>query len=153
MYYAPGCAHAPHHVPREWADRYAGRFDEGWDAYREATLARQQALGLLPADAQLSPRDPDVPEWASLSADDRRLYARMMEVFAGFVSHADHHCGRLLDTLEQIGELDNTLIMVISGNGASAEGGVTGSFSEMRFFNRCRGLGLLKCMASSTYCV
>ena len=136
MYYAPGCAHAPHHVPREWADRYAGKFDGGWDAYREATFARQQELGLLPAGAELSPRDPDVPEWSSLSADERRLYARMMEVFAGFVSHCDHHIGRLLDTLEQIGELDNTLIMVISDNGASAEGGVTGSFNEMRFFNQ-----------------
>ena len=135
MYYAPGCAHAPHHVSREWADRYAGRFDDGWDAYREATFARQKEIGLLPEDAQLSPRDPDVPEWSSLSADERRLYARMMEVFAGFVSHCDHHFGRLLDTLEQIGELDNTLIMVISDNGASAEGGVTGSFNEMRFFN------------------
>jgi arylsulfatase len=136
MYYAPGCGHAPHHVPREWADRYAGRFDGGWDVYREATFARQQELGLLPAGAQLSPRDPDVPEWSSLSADERRLYARMMEVYAGFVSHCDHHLGRLLDTLEQIGELENTLIMVISDNGASAEGGVTGSFNEMRFFNQ-----------------
>jgi arylsulfatase A-like enzyme len=136
MYYAPGCAHAPHHVPREWADRYAGRFDDGWDAYREKVFARQQELGLLPAEAQLSPRDPDVPEWSSLSGDERRLYARMMEVFAGFISHCDHHFGRLLDTLERIGELDNTLIMVISDNGASAEGGVTGSFNEMRFFNQ-----------------
>jgi arylsulfatase A-like enzyme len=135
MYYAPGCAHAPHHAPREWADRYAGKFDDGWDAYRETVFARQKAIGLLPADAQLSPRDPDVPEWSSLSDDERRLYARMMEVYAGFVSHCDHHFGRLLDTLEQIGELDNTLIMVISDNGASAEGGVTGSFNEMRFFN------------------
>jgi arylsulfatase len=135
MYYAPGAAHAPHHVPRDWADRYAGAFDAGWDAYRESTFARQQELGLVPADAQLSPRDPDVPEWSSLSDDERRLYARMMEVFAGFVSHADHHLGRLLDTLERIGELENTLIMVISDNGASAEGGVTGSFNEMRFFN------------------
>jgi arylsulfatase len=136
MYYAPGCGHAPHHVPHEWADRYAGKFDGGWDAYREATFARQQELGLLPAGAQLSPRDPDVPEWSSLSEDERRLYARMMEVYAGFVSHCDHHFGRLLDTLEQIGELENTLIMVISDNGASAEGGVTGSFNEMRFFNQ-----------------
>ena len=136
LYYAPGCGHAPHHVPREWADRYAGRFDGGWDAYREATFARQQELGILPAEAQLSPRDPDVPEWSTLSADERRLYARMMEVYAGFVSHCDLHVGRVLDTLEQIGELDNTLIMVISDNGASAEGGVTGSFNEMRFFNQ-----------------
>ncbi len=135
LYYAPGAGHAPHHAPREWTDRYAGTFDDGWDAYREKVFARQKAIGLLPADAQLSPRDPDVPEWSSLSDDERRLYARMMEVFAGFVSHCDHHFGRLLDTLEQIGELDNTLIMVISDNGASAEGGATGSFNEMRFFN------------------
>ena len=111
----------------------------GWDAYRETVFARQQELGLLPADAELSPRDPDVPEWGALSADERRLYARMMEVFAGFVSHADHHFGRILDTLEQIGELDNTIIMVISDNGASAEGGVSGSFNEMLFFNKVPG--------------
>jgi arylsulfatase A-like enzyme len=135
MYYATGAAHAPHHVPQEWADRYKGKFDEGWDAYRETVLARQKDIGLLPADAELSPRDPDVPEWDSLSNDERRLYSRMMEVYAGFVSHADHHFGRILDTLERIGELDNTLIMVISDNGASAEGGVSGSFNEMLFFN------------------
>ena len=136
MYYAPGAAHAPHHVPKEWADRYRGKFDAGWDAYRDTVFARQQELGLLPADAVLSPRDPDVPGWGSVSDDERRLYARMMEVYAGFVSHADHHFGRILDTLEQIGELDNTLIMVISDNGASAEGGVSGSFNEMLFFNQ-----------------
>ncbi|HZA87301.1 MAG TPA: arylsulfatase [Acidimicrobiales bacterium] len=135
MYYAPGAAHAPHHVPKEWADRYKGRFEIGWDAYRETVFQRQQEIGLLPADAELSPRDPDVPVWDSLSDDERRLYVRMMEVFAGFVSHADHHFGRILDTLEQIGELDNTLIMIISDNGASAEGGPTGSFNEMLFFN------------------
>jgi arylsulfatase len=135
MYYAPGAAHAPHHVSKEWADKYQGRFDDGWDAYRETVFRRQQELGLLPADAELSPRDPDVAEWSSLSGDERRLYTRMMEVFAGFLSHADHHFGRLLDTLEQIGELDNTLIMIISDNGASAEGGPIGSFNEMLFFN------------------
>ena len=135
MYYATGAAHAPHHVPKEWADRYQGTFDMGWDAYRDIVFQRQQELGLLPAAANLSPRDPDVPEWDSLSADERRLYSRMMEVFAGFLSHADHHFGRILDTLEQIGELDNTLIMIISDNGASAEGGLTGSFNEMLFFN------------------
>jgi arylsulfatase A-like enzyme len=135
MYYATGAAHAPHHVPKEWADKYKGRFDDGWDVYRESVFARQQELGLLSADAGLSPRDPDVPEWSSLSADERRLYARMMEVFAGFVSHADHHFGRILDTLEQIGELDNTLIMIVSDNGASPEGGQIGTFNEMLFFN------------------
>jgi arylsulfatase A-like enzyme len=135
MYYAPGAGHAPHHVPKEWADRYKGKFDTGWDAYRETVFARQKELRLLPSEAALSPRDPDVPEWDSLSDDERRLYTRMMEVYAGFVSHADHHFGRILDTLEQIGELDNTIIMVISDNGASAEGGVSGSFNEMLFFN------------------
>jgi arylsulfatase A-like enzyme len=135
LYYGPGAGHAPHHVPTEWADRYKGMFDEGWDAYRETVFARQKAIGLLRPDAELSPRDPDVPEWDSLSDDERRLYSRMMEVFAGFVSHADHHFGRILDTLERIGELDNTLIMIISDNGASAEGGVSGSFNEMLFFN------------------
>jgi arylsulfatase A-like enzyme len=135
MYYATGAGHAPHHVPAEWADRYKGKFDEGWDAYRETVFARQQELGLLPPDAKLSARDPDVAAWDALSDDERRLYIRMMEVFAGFVSHADHHFGRILDTLEQIGELDNTLIMIISDNGASPEGGVAGSFNEMLFFN------------------
>jgi arylsulfatase A-like enzyme len=136
MYYATGAAHAPHHVPKEWADRYRGKFDGGWDAYRDTVFANQKEIGLFPAGADLSPRDPDVPEWSSLSDDERRLYARMMEVFAGFVSHADHHFGRILDTLEQIGELDNTLIMIVSDNGASAEGGVSGSFNEMLFFNQ-----------------
>jgi arylsulfatase A-like enzyme len=135
LYYAPGAGHAPHHVPREWADRYAGAFDLGWDEYREKVFARQKEIGLLSSDATLSRHDPDVPEWSSLSDDERRLYSRMMEVFAGFVSHADHHLGRILDRLEEIGELDNTLIMVISDNGASSEGGASGSFNEMLFFN------------------
>ncbi len=136
MYYAPGAAHAPHHVPKEWADRYAGKFDAGWGAYREQVFTNQKEIGLFDPDAVLSRDDPDVPDWESLSADERRLYARMMEVFAGFVSHADHHFGRVLDTLERIGELDNTLIMVISDNGASAEGGPAGSVNEMLFFNQ-----------------
>jgi arylsulfatase len=135
LYYATGCAHAPHHVAREWADRYAGKFDEGWDVYRETVFARQKELGIVPAHAELPSRDPDVPEWDSLSAEERRLYARFMEVYAGFVSFTDHHFGRILDTLEGIGELDNTLIMVLSDNGASAEGGPVGSLNEMFFFN------------------
>ena len=135
MYYATGCAHAPHHVAKEWADRYAGRFDEGWDAYRERVFARQKELGIVPEYAELPPRDPDVPEWGSLSVEERRLYARFMEVYAGFVSFTDHHFGRILDTLEEIGELDNTIIMVLSDNGASAEGGPQGSTNEMLFFN------------------
>ena len=135
MYYATGAGHAPHHVPKAWADRYKGTFDMGWDRYREMVFERQKELGLLAADTELSAHDPDVPEWDSLSDDEQRLYTRMMEVYAGFVSHADHHFGRILETLERIGELDNTLIMIISDNGASAEGGPTGSFNEMLFFN------------------
>jgi arylsulfatase len=135
LYYATGCAHAPHHVPKEWADRYAGRFDDGWDAYREEVFARQKDLGIVPAHAQLPPHDPDVPEWDSLSAEEQRLYARFMEVYAGFVTFTDHHFGRILDTLESLGELDNTIVMVLSDNGASAEGGQVGSTNEMLFFN------------------
>ena len=137
MYFATGATHAPHHVPKEWADKYAGKFDDGWDAYRKKTFAKQQELGIVPADAELSRHDPDVPDWEALSDDERRLYAREMEVFAGFLAHTDHHIGRLLDFLRKIGEFDNTLIMVVSDNGASAEGGVTGTTNEAQFFNNC----------------
>ncbi|MFD0360952.1 arylsulfatase [Nocardia sp. GCM10030253] len=130
-----GATHAPHHVPKEWADRYRGRFDDGWDAYREFTFDRQKQRGVVPPDAQLSRHDPDVPDWDSLPPDTRRLAARMMEVYAGFLSHTDHHIGRLLDFLKETGEFDNTLIMVVSDNGASAEGGVTGTTNELQFFN------------------
>jgi arylsulfatase len=133
--FCPGATHAPHHVPKEWADRYAGMFDEGWDSYRTATFARQKELGVAPADAELSRQDPDVPLWDSLTPAARRLSARMMEVYAGFLSHADHHIGRVLDFLESLGELDNTLIMIISDNGASAEGGAEGTTNEAQFFN------------------
>jgi arylsulfatase len=135
LYFATGAMHAPHHVPKEWADRYVGMFDDGWDAYREKVFARQKELGVVPADAELSRHDPDVQRWEDCTADERRLYARMMEVFAGFLEHTDHHIGMLLDFLQQIGELDNTLIMVLSDNGASAEGGPTGSVNENLFFN------------------
>ena len=135
MYLATGAMHAPHHVAHEWADRYQGVFDDGWDAYRERVFARQLEVGLVPAGAELSRHDPDVQDWAGLSADERRLYARMMEVFAGFLEHTDHHIGRLLDFLAAIGELDDTLIMVLSDNGASAEGGPSGSVNENKFFN------------------
>ncbi len=135
LHFCPGATHAPHHVPREWADRYAGRFDDGWDAYRERVLARQKDLGVLPAGAELSRHDPDVPDWDSLTPDARRLATRMMEVFAGFLSHADHHIGRLIDFLKEIGEFDNTLIVVVSDNGASAEGGPAGTTNELQFFN------------------
>jgi arylsulfatase len=135
LYFATGAQHAPHHVPKEWADKYKGTFDDGWDAYREQVFAKQKQLGLVSKDAELSRHDPDVQDWQKLSADERRLYARMMEVFAGFLEHTDHHIGRLLDFLDELGELDNTLIMLISDNGASAEGGPTGSVNENKFFN------------------
>jgi len=135
LYFAPGAMHSPHHVPKEWADRYAGRFDTGWEAYRRDVFDRQRQLGLLPATAELSAPDPDVAEWESLSEDERRLYARMMEVFAGFLEHTDHYIGELIGFLKEIGEYDNTVIMLVSDNGSSAEGGPTGSVNELRFFN------------------
>ena len=136
MYFAPGAMHAPHHVTNEWSDAYSGKFDDGWEAYREKVFERQKQLGIVPADAELSRHDPDVPAWNSLSDEERRLYARMMEVFAGFLTHTDHHIGRLLDFLEELGELDNTIVMLISDNGASSEGGPQGSVNENLFFNQ-----------------
>ncbi|WP_013334522.1 arylsulfatase [Gloeothece verrucosa] len=135
MYFCPGAMHAPHHVPKQWADRYAGQFDDGWEAYREKVFARQKELDIIPSNTELSRHDPDVPRWGSLAADEKRLYARMMEVFAGFFTHTDYHIGRLLDFLKTIGEFENTIIMVISDNGASAEGGPKGSVNEHLFFN------------------
>jgi len=133
-----GATHAPHHVPKEWADKYAGQFDDGWDAYREKTFSRQKELGIVPGDTELSRHDPDVPDWNSLPPEARKLYSRMMEVFAGFLSHTDHHLGRLLDFLRARGELDSTIVMVISDNGASAEGGPTGTTNEAQFFNNAQ---------------
>jgi len=135
LHFCPGATHAPHHVPKDWADKYSGAFDDGWHVYRERTLARQKELGIVPADAELSRDDPDVPAWDSLSPEARRLASRMMEVFAGFLSHTDYHIGRVLDFLRTIDELDNTLIMVVSDNGASAEGGTQGTTNEAQFFN------------------
>lgn len=127
--------HAPHHVPKEWADKYKGKFDDGWEAYREKVFKRQKELGIVPADAELSRHDPDVPTWSSRSPDERKVYARMMEVFAGYLSHTDSHIARLLDFLKSIGQFENTLIMVLSDNGASPEGGPTGSLNENLFMN------------------
>ena len=135
MYFCTGAQHAPHHVPKEWADKYKGKFDDGWDAYREKTFARQKEMGLIPGNATLSRHDPDVQDWGALPENERRLYARMMEVFAGFLEHADHHIGELIAFLKEIGEYDNTLIMLISDNGSSAEGGPSGSVNENKFFN------------------
>ncbi len=135
MYFCTGAMHAPHHVRKEWADKYEGQFDDGWEAYREKVFARQKELGVVPKDAELSRHDPDVPKWDTLSAEEKKLYARMMEVYAGFLEHTDHHIGRLLDFLKTIGQFENTLIMVISDNGASSEGGPTGMVNENLFFN------------------
>lgn len=135
MYFAPGAGHAPHHVPKEWADKYKGVFDDGWTAYREQVFARQKEMGIVPADAELSRHDPDVQDWETLSDDEKKLYARMMEVFAGFLEHTDYHYGRLFDFLKSIDQWDNTLVMFISDNGASSEGGPTGSVNENKFFN------------------
>lgn len=135
MYFAPGAMHAPHHVPQEWSDRYQGAFDDGWSAYRETTLARQKELGIMPPAAELSRHDPDVQQWNDCDADARRLYARFMEVFAGFLSHTDDQIGRLIGFLKEIGEYDNTLIMLLSDNGASSEGGPHGMPNEFMFFN------------------
>ncbi len=139
MYFCTGAMHAPHHVPKEWADKYKGQFDDGWEAYREKVFARQKELGIVPPDAELSRHDPDVPHWDSLAANEKKLYARMMEVFAGFLTHTDHHIGRLTDFLKTLGELDNTIIMVISDNGASSEGGPQGMVNEALFFNNVPG--------------
>jgi len=136
MYYATGCAHAPHHVAKEWADKYKGTFDQGWDAYREQTLERQKTLGIVPRDTELSKRPDLFPAWDSLNEAEKKLYARQMEVFAGYSENADWNVGRLLGAIEEMGDLDNTLIIYIWGdNGSSMEGTITGSFNEMTFLN------------------
>jgi len=136
MYYCLGAGHAPHHVEPAWIERYRGRFDQGWDKWREEVFARQLAMGIVPKNTQLSPRPEWVPAWDSLSDDAKRLYARQHEVYAAFLEQTDHHVGRVLDHLAQLGELDNTLVMLASDNGASSEGGVHGSFNELQFPNR-----------------
>jgi arylsulfatase len=153
MYLAPQAGHAPHLVPLEWADKYKGVFDQGYEAIRAGILARQIEIGLLPPDTELSPINPHgepertgpdgqpwpvldtVRPWASLTADEQRLFVRMAEVFAGYISYYDHQLGRVVDYLEQSGQLDNTIVVVVSDNGASGEGGPNGSFNEWRFFN------------------
>ena len=153
MYFCPGCAHAPHHVFKEWSDRYRGRFDEGYEAIRAGILANQKQIGLLPEDVELSPINPHgepgvtgpngqpwpaldfVRPWDSLDDDERKLFVRMAEVYAGFVTYTDDQIGRLIDYLEESGQLDNTIVIVVSDNGASGEGGPNGSFNENKFFN------------------
>lgn len=136
LYYSTGATHAPHHVFKEWADKYRGQFDEGWDVYRQRTFERQKQLGIIPADTGLTERPDLFPAWDSLSDTQKQLYARQMEVFAGFSENADWNVGRLLDAIEDLGEADNTLVFYIWGdNGASMEGTNTGSFNEMTFLN------------------
>jgi arylsulfatase A-like enzyme len=132
LYYASGTAHAPHHAPKDWIAKYKGQFDQGWDKVREETLARQIKLGVVPPNTQLTKRPEQIPAWDSLSNDQKRLFARMMEVYAGALSHADYNIGRLLDAVEQSGQLDNTLVIFMMGdNGASAEGTLQGTTNEV----------------------
>jgi arylsulfatase A-like enzyme len=149
VYYAPGATHAPHHVPKEWSDRYAGRFDDGWDALRERTFARQKELGIVPADAELTTRPTEIPAWADMPDELKPVLARQMEVYAGFLEHTDHHVGRLIDALAQLEVLDDTLVYYIVGdNGASAEGTPNGCFNEMITLNGAAGLETAEFMAS-----
>jgi len=136
IYYAPGATHAPHHVPKEWIDKFTGQFDQGWDTYRQQTFQRQLQLGVIPADTKLTPRPAEIPAWDSLSADQKRIAARLMETFAAYTGQTDFQVGRILDAIEAIGQTDNTLIFwEIGDNGASMEGTLYGVFNEMVSLN------------------
>jgi arylsulfatase len=149
VYYATGATHAPHHVPKEWSDKYKGKFDGGWDKLREETLARQKALGVIPPEAELTARPPEIPAWDDVAPALKPVLARQMEVYAGFMEHTDHHVGRLLDALKDLGVMDDTLIYVMIGdNGASAEGTVNGTFNEMLSLNGAGSLETVEFMAS-----
>ncbi len=135
-YFVPGATHAPHHVPQEWADKYKGRFDDGWDKLRERTFARQKELGVIPPDCELTARHPEIPAWEDMPEELKPVLRRQMEVYAGFLEYTDHHVGRLVDSLERLGVLDDTLVFYIVGdNGASAEGTLNGTYNEMLNFN------------------
>ena len=136
VYFAPGATHAPHHVPKAWIEKYKGKFDQGWDKVREETLARQIALGVVPEGTTLAPKPEAIKDWDTLGADEKKLFARQMEVFAGFAEYTDYEVGRLIDSIEAMGQLENTLVFYIAGdNGASAEGTMNGLFNEMTYFN------------------
>jgi len=151
MYFCPGACHAPHHAPKEWIEKYAGKFDMGYERYRELVFERQKQMGIFPESAELTPLNPYVDEtspegkpwppldvvrpWDELSVDEQRLFCRMAEVYAGFLSHTDHEIGRLLDFLDESGQFDNTIVVLVSDNGASGEGGPNGSINESLFFN------------------
>jgi arylsulfatase len=136
MYFAPGATHAPHHVPKEWIEKYKGKFDQGWDKIRQETLARQIKQGIVPAGTKLAPKPSDIKDWETLSADEKKLFTRQMEVYAGFAEQTDYEVGRLLSSIEKLGVMDNTIVIFIAGdNGASAEGQMNGMFSEMTYFS------------------
>jgi arylsulfatase len=141
VYFAPGATHAPHHVPKEWADKYKGKFDAGWDKLREEIFARQKKLGVIPADCRLTARPKEVPSWDDMPEAFKPVLRREMEVYAGYLEFTDHHVGRMLDGLKKLGVLDDTLIYYIIGdNGASAEGSLNGCFNEMSYFNGLQSL-------------
>jgi arylsulfatase A-like enzyme len=141
VYYAPGATHAPHHVPTEWSAKYKGKFDQGWDKIREETFARQKELGVIPQDAELTARPEEIPAWEDTPDDMKPIFARQMEVYAGFMEHTDHHVGRVIDALEELELLEDTLVYVIIGdNGASAEGTPNGCFNELTVLNGAGGL-------------
>jgi arylsulfatase A-like enzyme len=141
VYFAPGATHAPHHVPKEWADKYRGKFDQGWDKVRAETFARQKKLGVIPSNCELTQRHKEIPAWDEMPAALKPVLARQMEVYAGFLEYADHHVGRLMDTLQRLGQLDNTLVYYMIGdNGASAEGTLNGTYNEMINFNGAAAL-------------
>jgi arylsulfatase len=141
MYFAPGATHAPHHVPKEWSEKYQGQFDDGWDALRERTFAKQKELGVVPQDAQLTPRPAEIPAWVDMPEELKPVLRREMEVYAGFLAHTDHHVGRLIDALADLGVLDDTLVYYIIGdNGASAEGSPNGTFNEATTLNNLPGI-------------
>ena len=149
MYYAPGAAHAPHHVRTEWSDKYKGSFDKGWDALREEILARQKELGVVPPETELTARPDEIPAWEDMPNELKPVLARQMEVYAGFLEHTDHHIGRLVDALEDLGVLEDTLVYYIIGdNGASAEGTINGTFNETFMFNGAAALETPEFVAS-----
>ncbi len=136
MYFAPGATHAPHHVPKEWADKYKGKFDQGWDKLRELTLERQIKMAIVPKGTKLAPKPQDIKDWEALSADEKKLFTRQMEVYAGFAEQTDYEVGRLISSIEELGIMDNTMIIFIAGdNGASAEGQMNGMYQEMTYFS------------------
>jgi len=136
LYHAPGATHAPHQPKQEWIAKYNSHFAQGWDRVREDTLARQKKLGLVPANTQLTQRHESIPAWDSLNAEQKQLFAYMMEIYAGYLSQTDYNVGRILDAIQQLGQMDNTLVIYICGdNGASGEGTLQGSLNEMAFFN------------------